>query len=115
MPFYQAIGETSPDYAYLADVKNTLGDHADDLPYLVDALPWFLIGTPDDFIERLNVFIKMGIDEVILRMDGYGHKTIMEGIEMIGKYVIPEFRRPANIVRHSTYEEAGVPAHPYML
>jgi len=115
MPFYHAIGETSSDYAYLADVKNTLGDHADDLPYLVDALPWFLIGTPDDFIERLNVFTKMGIDEVILRMDGYGHKTIMEGIEMIGKYVIPEFRRPANIVRHSTYEEAGVPAHPYML
>lgn len=115
MTFYGAIGDTSPEYAYLADVKKTLGNHADDLPYLVDALPWFLIGTPDDIIERLRVFESMGVDEVILRMDGHGHSKIMASIEMFGKYVIPEFRNPGNVVRNSLYEEAGVAAHPYMM
>lgn len=115
MSFYDAIAKTSPEYAYMADVRKTLGDHADDLPYLVDSLPWFLIGTPEDCIERLRVFERMGIDEIILRMDGYGHRKIMEGIEMFGKYVLPEFQNPANIVRVSPYEEIGVAAHPFML
>ena len=74
-----------------------------------------MIGTPEDCIERLRVFERMGIDEVILRMDGYGHRKIMEGIEMFGKYVLPEFQNPANIVRVSPYEEIGVAAHPFML
>lgn len=115
MGFYAAIGETSPDYAYLADIKNTIGDHADDLPYLVDAIPWFLVGTPDDIIDRIHVFESMGVDEVILRMDGHGHRKIMESIEMFGKYVIPEFKNRPNVVRISDYEEIGVAAHPYML
>lgn len=115
MTFYAAIGETSSEYAYLADVKKTLGSHRDDLPYLVDALPWFLIGTPDDIIERIHVFESMGVDEVILRMDGRGHRKIMESIEMFGKYVLPEFKNPANVVRSTQYEDAGVAPNPYML
>ena len=104
MTFYAAIGKTSPEYAYLADVKKTLGSHADDLPYLVDALPWFLIGTPDDIIERIRVFESIGVDEVILRMDGHGYRKILESIEMFGKYVLPEFNNPANVVRSIQYE-----------
>ena len=78
-------------------MKETLGDHADDLPYLVDALPWFLVGAPDDIIKRIREFEEMGVDEVILRMDGHGHHKIMESIEMFGKYVLPEFQNPGNI------------------
>ena len=115
MSFYAAIGKTSPEYAYLADVKKTLGSHADDLPYLVEALPWFLIGTPDDIIDRLRVFEDMGVNEVILRMDGHGHRKVMESIEMFGKYVIPEFKNSANVVRSTQYEEAGVKGNPYMI
>lgn len=113
--FYAAISETSPEYKYIADHEKTLGDHSDDLPYLVDALPWLLIGTPDDIIKRIKVFETMGINEMILRMDGFGHSKIMEGIEMLGKYVLPEFKNPSNIIRKSPYEEIGVAAHPYML
>ncbi|MGD9762829.1 MAG: LLM class flavin-dependent oxidoreductase [Candidatus Binatia bacterium] len=115
MSFYGAIAKTSPEYAYMADVSKTLGDHADDLPYLADALPWFLIGTPDECIERLRVFQKMGIDEIIVRIDGFGHKKHMDSIEMFGKYVLPEFKNPGNIVRVSAYEEIGVAANPFML
>lgn len=115
MSFYAAISETSPGYAYLAGVKETLGDRADDLPYLVDALPWFLVGAPDDIIKRIREFEAMGVDEVILRMDGHGHHKIMESIEMFGKYVLPEFQNPGNIVRGGGYEEYGVESPPYML
>lgn len=39
----------------------------------------------------------------------------MRGIEMLGKYVLPEFQNPGNVVRVSAYEEIGVAAHPFML
>ncbi|HCU90909.1 MAG TPA: hypothetical protein DGR97_13245 [Gammaproteobacteria bacterium] len=85
------------------------------MPYLVDALPWFLVGAPDDIIKRIREFEAMGINEVILRMDGHGHHKIMESIEMFGKYVLPEFQNPGNIVRNRGYEEYGVESPPYML
>ena len=82
---------------------------------MVDALPWFLIGTPDDIIKKVRVFESMGVDEVILRMDDHAHRKIMESIEMFGKYMLPEFNKTANVVRSTQYEEAGVAANPYML
>ena len=36
-------------------------------------------------------------------------------IAMFGKYLLPEFQNPSNIVRVSAYEEVGVAAHPFML
>lgn len=113
--FYEGLSSTSPDYEYLVKSRELTGDRADDLPYLAETFPRFLIGTPDDLIERLRIFEKMGIDEVILRMDGYGHQKIMNGIEMIGKYVIPEFKSPSSVARNGVYANVGVTPNPYML
>ena len=52
---------------------------------------------------------------MILRMDGIGHKLILKGIEMFGKYVIPEFRSPALVERERAYEAFDVEQHPYTL
>jgi hypothetical protein len=52
---------------------------------------------------------------VIFRIDGNGHRQIMESLEMFGKYVIPEFKHPANVVRQSIYEDLGVFPPPFMV
>jgi alkanesulfonate monooxygenase SsuD/methylene tetrahydromethanopterin reductase-like flavin-dependent oxidoreductase (luciferase family) len=48
-----------------------------------------MIGTPDDFVERIKRVEAMGIDEVLLRIDGVGHDNIKKSLELIGHEVIP--------------------------
>jgi alkanesulfonate monooxygenase SsuD/methylene tetrahydromethanopterin reductase-like flavin-dependent oxidoreductase (luciferase family) len=85
------------DYAYLARIRE-LGERKADIDYLYDTSPALIVGTPDEVIERLKKLEKMGIDEIILKIDGgYGHQAVMRGLEMFGKYVIPEFRNPRAI------------------
>ena len=36
----------------------------------------------------------MGGDEVILEIDGYGHRMNLRSVEMFGKYARPEFNHP---------------------
>ncbi len=50
-----------------------------------------------EYVERCKQLEKMGVDEVILKIDGYGHQANMRSIEMFGKYVIPEFDHPQAI------------------
>lgn len=106
--FYASASEMGADYEYLKEVRKTMEGHEDDLKHLSETLPWFLIGTPSDIIEQVKKFEAMGIDELILRMDGYGHRQIMDSIEMFGKYVIPEFTNPANVNRIDLYGSVGV-------
>jgi alkanesulfonate monooxygenase SsuD/methylene tetrahydromethanopterin reductase-like flavin-dependent oxidoreductase (luciferase family) len=113
--FFGTMADTAPDYAYLKDWQKLIAGHEDDLDYMNEALPLMLNGTPDEVIEKLRKFEAMGVDEAILRIDGNGHRQIMEAIEMLGKYVIPEFKNRANVVRQSTYEDVGVIPPPYML
>jgi alkanesulfonate monooxygenase SsuD/methylene tetrahydromethanopterin reductase-like flavin-dependent oxidoreductase (luciferase family) len=113
--FFGSIGETSPDYAYLGDWKKLIAGHEDDLEYMNDALPLMVNGTPDEMIEKIRRLEKLGADEVIFRIDGNGHRQIMESLEMFGKYVIPEFKHPANVVRQSIYEDLGVFPPPFMV
>ncbi|MGV0794995.1 LLM class flavin-dependent oxidoreductase [Mycolicibacterium sp. XJ1819] len=113
--FYSSLSETSPDYAYFADIKDVIESEGDNLEGLNAALPWFLIGTPDEVIEQTMRYKEAGIDEMILRLDGFGHEKIMHAIKMFGKYVIPEFKTPAQVNRQNPYEDVGVKTQPWLL
>jgi alkanesulfonate monooxygenase SsuD/methylene tetrahydromethanopterin reductase-like flavin-dependent oxidoreductase (luciferase family) len=113
--FFGSTGETSPDYAYLKDWEKLIAGHEDDLAWMNDNLPQVLNGTPDDVIEEVKRIEALGFDEAIFRIDGNGHRQIMDSLELFGKYVIPEFHNHHDVVQVSTYEELGVPAPAFML
>ena len=93
-------------YAYFHRMED-LDEKKSDIPYMIDASPSLLIGDPDQCIERLEAYEKMGITEVILKIDGYGHQTNLRSIEMFGKYVIPHFRNRRSIPAND-WESVGV-------
>jgi alkanesulfonate monooxygenase SsuD/methylene tetrahydromethanopterin reductase-like flavin-dependent oxidoreductase (luciferase family) len=70
--------------------------------------PGIMIGTPDDCIERLERYRKLGADEVICRIDGMGHQTNLRSIEMFGKHVIPHFRNPNGFASTNDWEDLGI-------
>lgn len=80
----------NPNYKYL-DIIEKLTEREGDLDWLCDYSPSVMIGTPDDYIERLTRLEAMGVDEVLLRIDGVGHDNIMKSLELIGTDVIPHF------------------------
>lgn len=61
------------------------------MDFLLNETPSVLVGTPDDFVNRLKDLDARGIDEVLLRIDGMPHDQIMESIRLIGEEVIPKF------------------------
>jgi alkanesulfonate monooxygenase SsuD/methylene tetrahydromethanopterin reductase-like flavin-dependent oxidoreductase (luciferase family) len=77
-----------PGYTYL-DTLDRLIEHQDDLDWLCEYTPSVMIGTPEDFIERIHRLEAMGVDEVLLRIDGFGHENIKRSLELIGREVIP--------------------------
>lgn len=79
-----------PNYQYL-DIIDKLQEHEGDLDWLCEYSPSVMIGNPEDFIERLKRLESMGIDEVLLRIDGVGHDNIMNSLELIGREVLPHF------------------------
>lgn len=78
----------NPGYTYL-DTLEQLIEHQEDLDWLCEYTPSVMIGTPDDFVERIKRVEAMGIDEVLLRIDGVGHDNIKKSLELIGHEVIP--------------------------
>jgi alkanesulfonate monooxygenase SsuD/methylene tetrahydromethanopterin reductase-like flavin-dependent oxidoreductase (luciferase family) len=78
----------NPGYTYLEEIK-ALVEHRDDLDWLCDWSPSVMVGDPDDFISRIKKLEEMGIDEVLLRIDGVGHENIAKSLELIGHEVIP--------------------------
>lgn len=93
-------------YSYLHRMED-LDEHKNDIDYMIDKSPSLLIGDPDQCVERCKQLEKVGIDEVILKIDGYGHQANMRSIEMFGKYVIPEFDHP-HAIPSNDWEELGV-------
>ncbi len=77
-----------PGYTYL-DTLEKLIEHQDDLDWLCEYTPSVMIGTPQDFIDRIKRLEAMGVDEVLLRIDGLGHDNIKRSLELIGHEVIP--------------------------
>jgi hypothetical protein len=63
------------------------------MEFLLNETPSVLVGTPDDFINRLTKLEACGIDEVLLRIDGMPHNEIMQSIRLIGEEVIPKFNK----------------------
>ncbi|MCV7103527.1 LLM class flavin-dependent oxidoreductase [Mycobacterium palustre] len=78
----------NPGYTYLDTIEQLI-EHRDDLDWLCEYTPSVMIGTPDDFIERIRRLEAMGVDEVLLRIDGVGHQNICKALELIGHEVIP--------------------------
>ena len=52
-----------------------------------------LVGDPDLIIKKIQRYEAIGVDEMLIRLDGIPHEDAMHSIELIGKHVIPEFRR----------------------
>ena len=105
---HTALSKRSSDYGYMAKMFD-LEKHVGDLDFIKENSPTGLIGTPDDFIERIQKLEKMGVDEVILLIDSVGHEKIMKSIELIGRYVIPEFKSPQSIFRGDPVRDAPLP------
>jgi hypothetical protein len=57
----------------------------DDIDYLIEASPTILVATPNDVIERIQRREKMGVDEMILKIDNYGHAANMPSIGVAEK------------------------------
>jgi alkanesulfonate monooxygenase SsuD/methylene tetrahydromethanopterin reductase-like flavin-dependent oxidoreductase (luciferase family) len=94
---YSKIAPTSPGYAYIENIK-AITNHKSDLDFIMDKTPSTMVGDPDYFIKQIKRLQALGFDEVRFRLDGLPHDQIMKSIELIGKYVIPEFKSPGRIV-----------------
>jgi alkanesulfonate monooxygenase SsuD/methylene tetrahydromethanopterin reductase-like flavin-dependent oxidoreductase (luciferase family) len=88
---------SNPSYEYMGKI-NSLVQHENDLDFLLTETPSVMIGTPEDFVTRLQRLEEMGIDEVLLRVDGLGHERNMQAIELIGREVIPAFSPAETVV-----------------
>lgn len=76
-----------PSFSHL-DIAGLLG-RTDDLDWLVENTSGVMLGDPDYFVRRAEKLAAMGVDEIVLRIDGIPHEDIMESIELIGREVIP--------------------------
>jgi alkanesulfonate monooxygenase SsuD/methylene tetrahydromethanopterin reductase-like flavin-dependent oxidoreductase (luciferase family) len=80
--------EGQPGYEYFSKIR-ALKDHQTDVDFLFDLTPTIMVGTPDDLIERCHEMERRGVDELLIRVDGFDHDRHMKMLEMIGKHVIP--------------------------
>jgi alkanesulfonate monooxygenase SsuD/methylene tetrahydromethanopterin reductase-like flavin-dependent oxidoreductase (luciferase family) len=88
LDLYTPLGQAS-GYQYLDSPMARLQEHRGDLDFLVTETPSVMIGTPEDFVARLRRLQDLGVDEVLLRIDGIDHQDIARSIELIGAEVIP--------------------------
>jgi alkanesulfonate monooxygenase SsuD/methylene tetrahydromethanopterin reductase-like flavin-dependent oxidoreductase (luciferase family) len=88
LDLYVPLGQ-NPAYGYLKGRMEELADRASDLDFLCESSPSVMIGTPDDFVERLRRLEAMGVDEVVMRIDGFDHDDIMRSLRLIAAEVIP--------------------------
>lgn len=86
---YVPLGKEQ-SYEYLDDKLQRLVDHRDDFDYLLTQTPSIMIGTPADFVERIERLEEMGVDEILMRIDGVAHEDIMRSFRLIGQEVIPK-------------------------
>ncbi|MGD9734288.1 MAG: LLM class flavin-dependent oxidoreductase [Solirubrobacterales bacterium] len=77
-----------PSYEYMNHLAD-LEEHQDDIDFLMEATPSIIVGTPDELVEQFRDLERRGVDEVLLRVDGFGHEQHMKSIEMLGREVIP--------------------------
>ncbi|MGH7268695.1 MAG: LLM class flavin-dependent oxidoreductase [Candidatus Rokuibacteriota bacterium] len=88
---FSRLGASSPDYEYLGQIRR-IEERRDDLDFVVESAPYFMIGTPDYLVERLHRLEALGFTEALLRIDGMGHDVNMRSIEAFGTKVMPRLR-----------------------
>jgi alkanesulfonate monooxygenase SsuD/methylene tetrahydromethanopterin reductase-like flavin-dependent oxidoreductase (luciferase family) len=84
-------------YDYLAPVQEAVESKAIDLldyNFLEDSKA-VLCGTPDQVLETAKEYEKAGVDLLLCLINPFKipHEKVMQTIELMGKYVLPEFRR----------------------
>lgn len=94
---YPALSR-SADYQYTERIREAQA-HKDDVHFLNQG-PSVVLGDPDYWIARLEKLQAMGVDEVVMIIDGIPHQDIMNTIDMLGRYVIPRFKYPHAVVSH---------------
>jgi alkanesulfonate monooxygenase SsuD/methylene tetrahydromethanopterin reductase-like flavin-dependent oxidoreductase (luciferase family) len=82
-------------YEYLGGTADRVESGALDyltMDYLLDAKAC-VAGNPDEVIETFKAYEATGCDLVFCLMNPYNipHDKVMQTIELMGKYVIPEF------------------------
>ena len=102
------LADLSSDYEYMAKIKDR-EKYIGDLDFLRENTPTTMLGTPDDFIERIQYLESLGVEEITLSIDGVGHEKIMKSIGLVGKYVIPEFNSPQSLSRGDPQIDAPLP------
>jgi alkanesulfonate monooxygenase SsuD/methylene tetrahydromethanopterin reductase-like flavin-dependent oxidoreductase (luciferase family) len=84
-------------YDYLEPIQQAVETKAIELldfNYLTDANA-VLSGTPDQVVETAKEYEKAGVDLLLCLINPHNipHEQAMQTIELMGKYVIPEFER----------------------
>ncbi len=51
-----------------------------------------VVGDPQKLIEKIRRYQALGVQEMLLRMEGLPHQKLMHAIELIGRHVIPAVR-----------------------
>jgi alkanesulfonate monooxygenase SsuD/methylene tetrahydromethanopterin reductase-like flavin-dependent oxidoreductase (luciferase family) len=87
MDIYKRLAQT-PSYEYMKNIGD-LEEHQDDMEFMMKATPSIMVGTPEDLVEQFRDLERRGVDEVLLRVDGFGHEQHMKSIELLGREVIP--------------------------
>jgi alkanesulfonate monooxygenase SsuD/methylene tetrahydromethanopterin reductase-like flavin-dependent oxidoreductase (luciferase family) len=87
---YEQLASASPDFGYLADIGE-VQRRRHELDFVLELAPYLSFGTPAFLIERFRRAEELGYDELILRIDGFGHEAVMRSIELFGREVIPAF------------------------
>lgn len=93
---YDKLAKLSKDYEYMGAV-NDVDFH--DEKYLLEESSGFIVGDPEQCIAQVQRFADMGVDTLVMRIDGLPHKELMKSIELFGKYVIPTFKDKSSVVR----------------
>lgn len=93
---YERLSKLSADYQYMGAVKDL--DFKDER-YMFEDSSGFIVGDPDDCVAQVQRFADLGVDTLVMRIDGLPHRELMKSIELFGKYVIPKFKNPRAVVR----------------
>ncbi|MEU5927732.1 LLM class flavin-dependent oxidoreductase, partial [Streptomyces antimycoticus] len=93
---YERLSKLSKDYAYMGAVKDI---DFNDEEYMFERSQGFMVGDPEHCIEHVQRYADMGVEALVLRVDSLPHDQLMRSIELFGKYVIPRFKHPRNVVR----------------
>src|SRR5437867_646226 len=95
---YPRLAKLAKDYAYMARIKE-VQDRFSDFDYFVEGSGGAIFGPPETCVRQVERFRDLGANEVVIRIDSVPHDKILKSIELFGKYVIPHFRHPENVVR----------------